>query len=95
MEEYVEREEEAIQATQTKIEEEERVEAREEPEQPVQETRKRKRGAEEARTEHSKEKASGWVLNLAYVTLRDKLQHKYFICEKFSASRSPPSKKLL
>ena len=46
MEEYTEREEETVQATQAKIEEE-RAEARAKPEQPVEETRKRKRGAEE------------------------------------------------
>ena len=48
----------------------------------MDETRKRKRGAEEAREEHSKEKASDWVSDLAYVTLRDKLHHKDFICER-------------
>ena len=46
MEEYAEREKEAVQVTQEEIEEEERVEARAKPEQPVEETRKRKRGVE-------------------------------------------------
>ena len=53
MEEYIEREKETIQATQEKIEEEERAEAKAEPEQPMKGTRKRKTGAE-----HSEEKAS-------------------------------------
>ena len=49
MEEDSEREEEAIQATQVEIrKEEEIVEARAELEQPVEETRNRNRGAEEA-----------------------------------------------
>ena len=48
MEEYAEGEQEAVQITQEKVEREEvRVEARVEPEQPEDETRKRKRGAEE------------------------------------------------
>ena len=47
LEEYTEREEETIQATQVEIEEEERAKARAEPEQPMEETRKRKRGDEE------------------------------------------------
>ena len=67
MEKYTEREDESIQVTQAVIEEEERSEARAEPEQPVEETRKRKRGAEKAGAEHSEEKASNWVSELAYV----------------------------
>ena len=59
MEEYIEREEETIQETQEKIGlEEERVEVRVEPEQLVEESRKMKRGAKEARAESSGEKAS-------------------------------------
>ena len=59
MEEYTKREEETIQATQAEIgQEEERAEVRVEPEQPVEESRKRKRGAEEARAESSGENVS-------------------------------------
>ena len=58
MEEYTKREEEIVQVTQAKIEEEERTEAREEPEQLVEEARKRKRGAAETAVERSEEKAS-------------------------------------
>ena len=43
-------------------------------EQPVEETRKRKREAEEARAEGSGEKASDWVSEQANVAWRDKLQ---------------------
>ena len=65
---YAEREEEAVQATQAEIEQEgEKVESRAEVEQPVEETRKRKRGAEEAGVESSREKASNWISELAYV----------------------------
>ena len=49
MEEYAEGEQEVVQATQAEIrQEEERAEVRTKGEQLVEETRKRKRGAEEA-----------------------------------------------
>ena len=91
VEEYAKREEEAVQATQVETEQEgERVESKAEVEQPVEETRKRKREAEEARAEGSGEKASDWVLELAYVACRDKLQHRDFIGESgFSKWISP------
>ena len=77
IEEYAEREEDAIQTTQAKTGQEgERVKSRAEVEQTVEETKKRKRGAEEARAESSGEKASDWVSEQAYVAWRDKLQHK-------------------
>ena len=75
MEEYTGREEETVQETQAEIEEEGRAEARAEPEQLVEETRKRKRGAEETQVEHSEGKASNWVSEMAFVTRRDKLQY--------------------
>ena len=91
MEEYTEKEEEAIQVTQEETgQEEERVEARAEPKQPMEETKKRKRVAEKARTECNDEKASDWVSKLAYFSWRDKLQHRDFIGEKgFSKWISP------
>ena len=59
MEEYAEREEETVQATQVETRRcEERAEVNREPEQPVEESRKRKRGDEEARAESSGEKVS-------------------------------------
>ena len=62
MEEYAEWEQEAIQATQVAVEREEvRAEERSEPEQSVDETRKRKRGAEETKAEQKEEKSSDWV----------------------------------
>ena len=67
MEEYTEREEEIVQVTQAEIEGEERDEARAEPEQPVEKTRKRKKGAEETGAEHNEEKESNWVSELAFV----------------------------
>ena len=73
MEEYDEMEEEVLQVTQEEIEEEESVETRVESKQPMEETRKKKRGAEETGVEHSEEKANDWVSQLAYVTWRDKL----------------------
>ena len=52
MEAYAEVEEEVVQENHSReMEEEERAEARVEPEQPNEESRKRKRGAEEAETE--------------------------------------------
>ena len=75
MEEYTEREEETVQATQAKIEEAGRPKARAEPEQLVEEIRKRKMGAKETQEEHSERKASDWVSNMDFVAWRDKLQH--------------------
>ena len=83
MEEYVEGEEEVVQETQSGVvQEEERSEARTETEQPTEETRKRKIGAEEAGAEQREEKASDFVSELAYFAWRDNLKHKDFISEK-------------
>ena len=85
MEEYAEREEEAVQATHAETgQEEERVDERAEIEQPVEETRKRRRGVEEAKVERKEEKASDLVLERAYFAWRDKLQHRDFIGERGS-----------
>ena len=45
----------------------------------MEETRKRKIGAEEAGAKRNDEKASDWVSKLAYFVWRDKLQHRDFI----------------
>ena len=82
MEEYTEREEETVRVSQAKIEKEERAEAKAEPKQPMEETRKRKMGAKETGAEHSEGKESDWVLELAFVSWRDKLQHIDFIGER-------------
>ena len=81
MEEYAELENETFQDTQAAVGQgEERDEVNEELEQTVEESRKRKRGNEEA--ESSEQKASDWVLDLAYVTWKDKLQYRDFIGER-------------
>ena len=68
MEEYAKKEEEAVQVTQSETEQEgERVESKAEVEQPIEETRKRKRGAEEDRVERNEEKVSDCASELAYV----------------------------
>ena len=67
MEEYAEREEEVVQATQVETrQEEERAEEKAEIEQPVEETRKRRRGVVEVGAEHREEKASDLVSECAY-----------------------------
>ena len=91
MEEYAEIEEEVVQETQSgAMQEEERLEARTETEQPTEETIKRKKGAEEARAEQREEKVSDFVSELDYFAWRGKLQHKDFIGERgFSRLISP------
>ena len=65
-EEYDELENETVQATQAVARQgEERAEVNEELEQTVEESRKRKRGPEEA--ESSEQKASDWVFDMAYI----------------------------
>ena len=56
----------------------------------MEETRKRKKGVEEAEAESNEEKEGDWVSELAYFAWRDKLQHKDFIGERgFSKLISP------
>ena len=59
---------------------EERVDVNDELEQTVEESRKRKRGNEEA--ENSEQKASEWVSDMAYIVWRDKIHHRDFIEER-------------
>ena len=81
MEEYAELEDQTVQTTQTMVEQaEERVDEDEDPEQTVENSRKRKRGNEE--TEIGKQKVSEWVSDMAYIAWRDKLQHRDFIGER-------------
>ena len=78
MEEYTKGEENSVQETRLGIMHEgERSETRIETEQPIKETRKRKRGAKEA--EQKEEKSSDLVSKRAYFAWRDKLQHRDFI----------------
>ena len=72
MEEYAKLEDQTVQTTQTVDEQvEERVDVNDELEQIVKESRKRKRGNEEAK--NSEQKVSEWVSNMAYIAWRDKL----------------------
>ena len=81
MEEYVELEDQTIQATQTVAEQaKERDDENEDPKQIVEKSRKRKRGNEE--TEIGEQKASDWVFDMAYIARRDKLQHRDFSGER-------------
>ena len=81
MEECTELEDQTVKTTQTVAKQvEERVDVNDELEQIVEESRKRKRGNEEA--ENSEQKASEWVSDMAYIAWRDKLQHKDFIGER-------------
>ena len=66
MEEYDKLENETIQATQVVIGQgEERVQVNDELEQTVEESRKRKRGNEEA--ESNEQKAGDWIFDMAYI----------------------------
>ena len=67
MEEYTELEDQTVHTTQTVAEQvEERVGVNDELEQTVEESRKRKRGNEEA--ENSEQKVSEWVFDMAYIS---------------------------
>ena len=66
MEEYDELEHETVQATQVVTGQgEERAEVNDELEQTVEESRKRKRGNEDAKS--SEQKFGDWVSNMAYI----------------------------
>ena len=83
MEEYAEGEEGAVQETQSgALQNVETQETGVEIEQPAEETRKRKRGAEEAEAKKIEEKESDLVSEWAYFSWRDKLEHRDFIGER-------------
>ena len=89
MEEYDELENETFQATWAVTGQgEERDEVNDELEQTVEESRKRKRGNEEA--ESSEQKVGDWVSDMAYIAWRDKLQHRDFIGERGFKKRVSP-----
>ena len=74
-------ENETVQATQVVTGQgEERDKVNDELEQTMEESRKRKRGNEES--ESNEQKASDWVSDMAYISWRDKLQHRDFIGER-------------
>ena len=94
MEEYDELENETIQATHAVIGQgEERAKVNDELEQTVEESRKRKRGNEEA--ESSEQKAGDWVSEMAYISWRDKLHHRDFIGERGFNKWVSPFKELV
>ena len=64
------------------MQEEKRPEARTETEQPAEETRKRKNGAEEARTEQRNEKLRDFVSNKAFVLWENNIKDRGFIVER-------------
>ena len=83
MEEYVEWEEEAVQATQAETEQEgERVEAIVEVEQPCEETRKIKREVVEAEIEQRNERVRTFISDKAFVLMEKILKDKGFIVER-------------
>ena len=74
-------ENETVQATQVVTGQgEERDKVNDELEQTMEESRKRKRGNEES--ESNEQKASDWVSDMAYISWRDKLQHRDLIGER-------------
>ena len=76
-------ENEIVQATQVVTRQgEERAEVNNELKQTVEESRKRKKGNEEA--ENNEKKVGDWVSDMAYIAWRDKLQHRDFIGERGS-----------
>ena len=83
MEEYIEVEEEAVQETQLgAVQEEERPEVRIEIGQPTEETRKRKRGAEEVETKKRNENVKDFVSYKAFVLWEKNLKDRGFIVER-------------
>ena len=81
MEVYAEWENETVQATQVVEKQgEERNEVNRVFEQTVEESRKRKRGNEEA--DSSEQKVNDWVSDMAYIAWKDKLQYRNFIGER-------------
>ena len=91
MESYTKIEEEAAQATQAKIgQEEERVEVRVESEQSVEETKKRKREAIEAETEQRNERVRTFISDKASILLKESLKSRGLIFKRgFNKSISP------
>ena len=85
MEEYTKGEEKSVQETHLgTVHEGERSETRIETEQPIEETRKRKRGAKEAK--QREEKASDLVSKRAYFSWRENLHIGTSLAKEVSAS---------
>ena len=83
VEEYAEGEEDAVQETQPgAVQEKERSEARTETEQLTADTRKRKRGVEEAEIEQRNERVRYFISDKAFVLMEKSLKDKGFIIER-------------
>ena len=96
MEAYVEVEEEVVQENKSReMEEEERAEARVEPEQLDEESRKMKRGAEEAETKKRNERVRILITDKAFALMEKSLKDRVFTVERgFNKLISPFSKML-
>ena len=80
---YTKVEEEGVQETQSgEVQEEERAEARGEPEMLVGESRKRKRVTEEAEAEQRNEKVRSLILDKAVALMEKSLKDRGFIVER-------------
>ena len=64
------------------MQEEERLEARTETEQPTEETRKRKKRAKEAETEQRNEKVRDFILYKAFILWENNIKDRGFIFER-------------
>ena len=91
MEAHTEIEEEAVKATHAETgQEEERVKAKVESEQLVEETKKRKREVVEAETEQRNERVRTFISEKASVLLKESLTSRGFIVERgFNKPISP------
>ena len=77
------------------MEEEERAEARVEPEKPEEESRKRKKGAKEAKTEQRNERVRILVLDKASALMEIFLKDRGFIVERGLNKLISPFSKML
>ena len=83
MEAYVELKEEVVQENQSgEVQEEERAEAKVEPEQPEEESRKKKRGVEESKTEQRNERVRILISDKGSALMEKSLKDRGFIVEK-------------
>ena len=96
IEAYAEVEEEVVQEKQSReMQEEEKAEARVEPKQPEEESRKMKRGAEEAEAEQRNERARILVSDKAFALMERSMKDMGFIVERgFNKLISPFSEML-
>ena len=90
MEAYVEVEEEVVQENKSReMEEEERAEARVEPEQLDEESRKMKRGAEEAETKKRNERVRILITDKAFALMEKSLKDRFSQLKEDSTNSYP------